>query len=289
MQARFEEYLSAIDQTLHHYLDAPFDPRRVLDAMGYSAFAGGKRIRPILTLEFARLCGGNWRDALPFACGIEMVQTYSLIHDDLPCMDDADLRRGKPSCHAQFDEATALLAGDGLLTMAFEVLCDASIPASQVVAAVSELARAIGVQGMIGGQEMDLANEGKSGLPIEIIRRTNEKKTAALLTASCVLGVLAAGGDGRQMEAAKEYGYALGLAFQVVDDILDATASAETLGKPVGSDVENDKSTYVTALGLETAREIAAQYTEKALDALTAFPEHEDLSALTRSLLSRDH
>ena len=289
MQPRFEEYLSAVDETLRRYLGAPCDPRRVLDAMGYSAFAGGKRIRPLLTLEFARLCGGDWQDALPFAAGIEMVQTYSLIHDDLPCMDNSDLRRGRPSCHRQFDEATALLAGDGLLTMAFEALADAPVPAPRVVRAVSALAGAIGVQGMIGGQELDLAHEGLSGLPLETIRQTNEKKTAALLTASCVLGVLSAGGDKAQMQAARDYGRALGLAFQVVDDILDATATAETLGKPVGSDTVNRKSTYVTALGLEKARAFAAQYTEQALEALSLFPEHEDLSALTRSLLSRDH
>ena len=289
MLPRFEKYLSAIDETLRWYLGAPCDPHRVLDAMGYSAFAGGKRIRPLLTLEFARLCGGDWQDALPFAAGIEMVQTYSLIHDDLPCMDNADLRRGRPSCHKQFDEATALLAGDGLLTMAFEAVADAPVPAPQVVRAVSALAKAIGVQGMIGGQELDLAHEGQSGLPLETIRQTNEKKTAALLTASCVLGVLAAGGDEAQLQVARDYGYALGLAFQVVDDILDATASAEALGKPVGSDAENGKSTYVTALGTGKAREFAARYTEEALEALRRFPGSEDLAAFTRSLLSRDH
>jgi geranylgeranyl diphosphate synthase type II len=241
----------------------------------------------MLALEFARLCGGEWEKALPFACGIEMVQTYSLIHDDLPCMDDDDLRRGKPSCHVQFDEATALLAGDGLLTMAFEALSDADLPPERIVRAVGVLARSIGADGMIGGQEMDLANEGRADLPLAVIRRTNEKKTAALLQASCLLGVLAAGGSEAQLAAAGQYGLYLGLAFQVVDDILDETGDAEKLGKPIGSDAGNDKSTYVSALGLDGARRYAEEYTAQALTALEVFSDAEPLKALTEKLLRR--
>ena len=288
MTNQFDEYVAAVDRTLRDFLSRPCDPDRVQQAMRYAAFAGGKRVRPVLTLEFSRLCGGDWRLALPFAAGIEMVQTYSLIHDDLPCMDDADLRRGKPACHKAFDEATALLAGDALLTMAFEAVAEAKLLPERTVKAVSVFARAIGVQGMIGGQELDLAHEGVSGLPPEEIRKTNEKKTAALLTASCLLGVIAAGGSDAQYNAAQSYGYSLGLAFQLVDDILDATATAEALGKPVGSDRENGKSTYVTALGIEKARDMAAHYTEQALAALSAFPDSGALSAYTRSLLSRN-
>lgn len=287
MAELFEQYLSAVNGALERYLTAPYDPHRVLDAMHYSASAGGKRIRPMLMLEFTRLCGGDWEKALPFACGIEMVQTYSLIHDDLPCMDDDDLRRGKPSCHVQFDEGTALLAGDGLLTMAFEALSDAELPPERVVQAVKTLSRSIGVDGMIGGQEMDLQNEQETGLPLSVIRRTNEKKTAALLTASCLLGVIAAGGTKEQMNAARQYGLYLGLAFQVVDDILDVTSTAEVLGKPIGSDAGNEKSTYVSALGLTEARRYAQAYTDGALEALGVFADAEPLKALTEKLLRR--
>ena len=283
----FDTYLHAVNDALEQYLTAPYDPHRVLDAMHYSASAGGKRIRPMLTLEFARLCGGEWEKALPFACGIEMVQTYSLIHDDLPCMDDDDVRRGKPSCHVQFDEGTALLAGDGLLTMAFEALSDAELPPQRIVQAVKTLSRSIGVDGMIGGQEMDLQNEEKRDLPLSVIRRTNEKKTAALLTASCLLGVIAAGGTAEQMDAARQYGLYLGLAFQVVDDILDVTSTEEALGKPIGSDADNEKSTYVSALGLAAARRYAEDYTGRALDALGIFADAEPLKALTEKLLRR--
>lgn len=283
----FEQYLFAVNCALESYLTAPYDPHRVLDAMHYSASAGGKRIRPMLTLEFARICGGDWQKALPFACGIEMVQTYSLIHDDLPCMDDDDLRRGKPSCHVQFDEGTALLAGDGLLTMAFEALSDAELPPERIVQAVKTLSRSIGVGGMIGGQEMDLQNEQETGLPLSVIRRTNEKKTAALLTASCLLGVIAAGGTEKQMDAARQYGLYLGLAFQVVDDILDVTSTAEVLGKPIGSDAGNEKSTYVSALGLLEAQQYAQDYTRRALEALGIFEDAGPLETLTEKLLRR--
>ena len=283
----FDTYLHAVNDALEQYLTAPCDPHRVLDAMHYSASAGGKRIRPMLTLEFARLCGGEWEKALPFACGIEMVQTYSLIHDDLPCMDDDDLRRGKPSCHVRFDEGTALLAGDGLLTMAFEALSDAELPPERIVQAVKTLSHSIGVNGMIGGQEMDLQNEEKRDLPLSVIRRTNEKKTAALLTASCLLGVIAAGGAEEQMDAARQYGLYLGLACQVVDDLLDVTSTEDALGKPIGSDAENEKSTYVSALGLAEARRYAEDYTVRALEALDVFADAQPLKNLTEKLLRR--
>ncbi len=287
MHQQFEEYLQAIEETLAGYLKVPCEPGRVLEAMGYSAFAGGKRIRPILTLEFSRLCGGDWRKALAFAAGVEMIQTYSLIHDDLPCMDDDDLRRGRPSCHIAYGEATALLAGDGLLTMAFEAVADAKLPPERVVKAVAILANAIGVQGMIGGQEMDLENEGAISLPLETIRKTNEKKTSALLSAACRMGVAAAGGTEEQLAAADRFAQNFGLAFQVIDDILDLTADAAVLGKPVGSDIANKKVTYPSVLGLEGAREYARRYTAEAVDAIAIFDGSGVLADYTCGLLDR--
>lgn len=287
MHQQFEEYLQAIESTLAGYLKAPCDPGRVLEAMGYSTFGGGKRIRPILTLEFTRLCGGDWKSALPFAAGVEMVQTYSLIHDDLPCMDDDDLRRGRPSCHIAYGEATALLAGDGLLTMAFEAIASAKLPPERVVKAVGILADRIGVQGMIGGQEMDLENEGAISLPLETVRRTNEKKTSALLSAACRMGVAAAGGTEEQFAAADRFARNFGLAFQVIDDILDLTADAAVLGKPVGSDLANEKVTYPSILGLEGAREYARRYTDEAVEAMSTFAESGILTDYTRGMLDR--
>lgn len=228
--------------------------------------------------------------ALPFACGIELVQTYSLIHDDLPCMDDDDFRRGKPSCHKQFDEATALLAGDALLTMAFESLSQAALPPERVVKAVEIFSRLIGVVGMIGGQEMDLEAENPDTRPdLDTLRTLCARKTCALLQASCQLGVLAAGGTEEQLSAAGEYAYQLGMAFQIVDDILDVTADPEKLGKPVGSDAANGKVTHVTLLGLEGASQEADRHTARALELLERFPGSEPLKELTRNLLHRDY
>lgn len=286
-----QEYLAAIDAALEQILSRnPLTPHRVLDAMHYSVFAGGKRIRPCLTLAFCQLCGGDPMAALPFACGIELVQTYSLIHDDLPCMDDDDFRRGKPSCHKQFDEATALLAGDALLTMAFESLSQAELPPERVVKAVEIFSRLIGVVGMIGGQEMDLEAENPDTRPdLDTLRTLCARKTCALLQASCQLGVLAAGGTEEQLSAAGEYAYQLGMAFQIVDDILDVTADPEKLGKPVGSDAANGKVTHVTLLGLEGASQEADRYTARALELLERFPGSEPLKELTRNLLHRDY
>ena len=286
-----QEYLAAIDAALEQILSRnPLTPHRVLDAMHYSVFAGGKRIRPCLTLAFCQLCGGDPMAALPFACGIELVQTYSLIHDDLPCMDDDDFRRGKPSCHKQFDEATALLAGDALLTMAFESLSQAELPPERVVKAVEIFSRLIGVVGMIGGQEMDLEAENPDTRPdLDTLRTLCARKTCALLQASCQLGVLAAGGTEEQLSAAGEYAYQLGMAFQIVDDILDVTADPEKLGKPVGSDAANGKVTHVTLLGLEGASQEADRYTARALSLLERFPGSEPLKELTRNLLHRDY
>lgn len=287
-----KRYIPAIESAMLRYMEPAFAPHRVPDAMAYSASAGGKRIRPCLTMEFCRVCGGAPEDALPFACGIEMIQTYSLIHDDLPCMDDDDMRRGKPSCHKQFDEATALLAGDGLLTLAFGALASAKLPPERIAAAVAELSLRAGIYGMVGGQEMDLANEKADDItnfPLEILKATYERKTCALLAASCKLGVIAAGGTAEQLQAAGDYAVNMGLAFQIIDDILDVVADEKLFGKPVGSDAENGKPTYVTVLGLDGARAEAAKYTAAAIEALSAFPDNGLLTELTNSLLVRDY
>ena len=260
----------------------------VSEAMRYSLLCGGKRIRPCLVLEFCRLCGGEDAAAMPFAAAVEMIHTYSLIHDDLPCMDDDDLRRGKPSCHVQFGYANALLAGDGLLTLAFSTLAKAPLPPERIAEAVSVLADAAGHLGMIGGQTMDLQNENKD-VTLETLRRTDTLKTVELIRAACLLGCIAAGAGENERRAAGQYAAGLGLAFQIVDDILDVTSDTATLGKPVGSDAEQHKNTYVTLCGLDGARAEAARYTAEAIDALTVFGETGDtLRALANALQTRN-
>ena len=260
----------------------------VSEAMRYSLEGGGKRIRPCLVLEFCRVCGGDPASALPFAAAIEMVHTYSLIHDDLPCMDDDDLRRGKPSCHVQYGEANALLAGDGLLTLAFETLTKAPLPAERIAEACAVLAAAAGHLGMIGGQTMDLANED-CAVSLETLRQTDALKTVELIRASCMLGCIAAGAAPQQREAAAGYAYGLGMAFQIVDDILDVTGDTATLGKPAGSDETQHKSTYVTLCGLDGAKQDARAFTDLALKAADVFGEAGDaLRALALSLCERN-
>ena len=281
------EWLPVIEQALKRYLDVPEMPyRSVAEAMAYSAEAGGKRLRPLLTLEFCRLVGGEPEKALPFACAVEMIHTYSLIHDDLPCMDNDDYRRGRPSCHKKFGEATALLAGDGLLTKAFGVLAEAKLPGETIAAAVRTLSAFAGPEGMVAGQMIDLVNE-KTPPTASVLELTYRLKTSALLQAACRLGVLAGGGTELQVQQAGTYAYYLGVAFQIVDDILDVTGDAAVLGKPIGSDPVNGKTTFVTLEGLDGARRLAAQYSGSALDALAAFPGSEELAALTEGLLSR--
>ncbi len=260
----------------------------MLEAMAYSLKNAGKRIRPILVLEFCRLCGGDFKKALPFALGIEMVHTYSLIHDDLPCMDDDDIRRGKPSSHKVFGEANALLAGDSLLTFAFETVLSASdISGDARARAGRELAKAAGCSGMIAGQVMDLANETKKASLDEIIA-AEKLKTGAMIRASGMLGCLAAGADEEKIIAADKYCENIGLAFQIVDDILDVISDVETLGKPIGSDSANGKSTFVSHLGLEESASFAERLTAQAKAALDIFgSEGEFLAELADRLLSR--
>ena len=262
----------------------------VCDAMSYSLSAGGKRIRPVLLLEFCRLCSGDVYRALPFACAVESLHTYSLIHDDLPCMDDDDMRRGKPSCHVKFGEANALLAGDALLTRAFELCASCNLAEAEplrAVKAIALLSSLAGANGMIGGQCLDLSYEGKS-IDIEKLRLMDSLKTGCLIKASCQLGVILAGGSEAQMKAAGEFAENLGQAFQIVDDILDVEGDEELFGKPVGSDSENNKSTYVTLLGLEESKKIADSLSQKAKQALELFGEDADfLRTLCDMLLKR--
>lgn len=265
----------------------------VAEAMAYACADGGKRIRPVLTLEFCRLCGGNPEMAMPAAAAIEMIHSYSLVHDDLPCMDNSLLRRGKPSTHAVYGETMALLAGDGLLNLAFETILSpknrGALTADGVLGAASALADAAGIEGMVGGQVIDLDSEGKN-IDLATLEALQRGKTAALLIAACVMGARLAGATPAQEQAARTFGEGVGLSFQIIDDILDVTADATKLGKPVGSDAENEKTTYVSLLGLEEARRLAEQRTAEAVEALSVFGDEADsLRQLAEALLHRDH
>lgn len=259
----------------------------VSEAMRYALEGGGKRIRPCLTLEFCRVCGGDVHAALPFAAAVEMLHTYSLIHDDLPCMDDDDMRRGKPACHIRFGYANALLAGDGLLTLSFRTLSQAALPSERIAHAVQTLADAAGHCGMILGQTMDLANENQT-VSLDTLRQTDTYKTGALLRAACVLGCIAADAPEEIIQKAEAYAEAVGMAFQIVDDILDVTSDTATLGKPVGSDEAQHKNTYVSLCGPDAARQYAARYTEDAIRAIESLGENgESLRVLAAELLHR--
>lgn len=288
------KYLELIEQALA--ADLPKEnclEADVCKAMRYSLLSGGKRIRPMLTLEFCRISGGDPLDALPFACAVEMVHTYSLIHDDLPCMDNDGLRRGHPSNHVVFGENIALLAGDALLSLAFETALSEksvnSVGENRAVRAARVLAKASGANGMVGGQTIDLQNEGKR-VSVDVLRQMDEKKTGALITAAVEMGCIVAGADERQMTAARAYARAIGLAFQIVDDILDVTADSEVIGKPAGSDIQNQKSTYVSLLGLEKSKQLVKELTLQAFQALDQFPgDRSFLRELAESLACRKH
>jgi geranylgeranyl diphosphate synthase type II len=259
----------------------------VVEAMKYSLENGGKRLRPVLCLEFAKACGGDRFDALDFACAVEYIHTYSLIHDDLPCMDDDDMRRGKPSCHKQFGEATALLAGDALLTHAFQIVAGAELDDSKIALACGLLAQNAGVQGMVGGQVIDLKYESESP-DLRQLLSVHRLKTGALISAACLLGCIAAGADDKKIAAASAYAYDLGVAFQIKDDILDVTGSSEELGKPVGSDEDNNKTTYVSLRGIENAQKDVEKLTSAAISRLSEFQNTEFLEALSRYLVNRN-
>ena len=264
----------------------------VSKAARYSLLSGGKRIRPAVMMEFCKLCGGKAEDALDFAVALEMIHTYSLIHDDLPCMDNDDMRRGKPSCHKAFGEDIALLAGDTLLTEAFFIASNANVSADKVLKAISFLSSNAGLHGMIGGQVLDLSFE-KNEPDAMALSDMYMRKTSALLIAAASIGCIAAGADSEEnLKSAAKYGYNLGLAFQIIDDILDVTADEKKLGKPVGSDEKNNKTTFVSIYGLEQAFAIAAQLSNAALDALDEISDNREktevLYELTNDLLDRN-
>ncbi len=290
IRTRLEENAALVEQALARELER-CDPdfSVIVEAERYSLLSRAKRIRPTLVLEFCRLFGGCDEAALPFAVAVEMIHTYSLIHDDLPCMDNDDLRRGRPTCHKAFGEATALLAGDALLTRAFGVIAENSAVApTTAVTAVSALSRAAGDFGMIAGQVMDLAGEGRT-LSREKLEKLHALKTGELICVSAKLGALAAGlaqGEPR-MEAAIRFAAGIGLVFQIVDDVLDHTSDTATLGKSVGSDAAADKTTFLTYYTSDEAMRLAAEITQKAKEELNGIPGAEHLLALADYLLGR--
>jgi geranylgeranyl diphosphate synthase type II len=276
-QNHLNEYVKLIEEQLCEFIPKENVMQEdVIKAMRYSLLAGGKRIRPILVLEFCRICGGDVKAAMPFACAVEMVHTYSLIHDDLPCMDNDDMRRGHPSNHKVFGEDIALLAGDALLTMAFDIMLSVEtvkqVGAQRASKAAGILAKAAGVHGMVGGQVIDLMSEGKS-ISVETLKQMDEYKTGALISAAVSMGCVLGGADNVQIKAAEIYARNIGLAFQIVDDILDVVSNTEILGKPVGSDSQNNKCTYVSLMGFDNAKNAVNKLTEEAVSALDCFGE----------------
>ncbi len=294
VRARLAELAALVDEALDRALPGEAGPTaRLAAAMRHSMFAGGKRLRPALVLESCEVAGGQAADAMPAACAVEMVHTYSLIHDDLPAMDDDDLRRGRPSCHKAFDEATAILAGDALLALAFEVAA-AVEPAGVGREVVRTLARASGPAELVGGQMMDMASDlAGEDVPVmlEHVEAIHDAKTAALIAASCRMGAFVGCGGvdaGANVERLERYGRLLGRAFQIADDVLDVTSSAEELGKTPGKDAASGKATYPAAVGLDEARKRARELSEEAVAALGAFgPRADHLRAVARFVVER--
>lgn len=283
-----EDYSERISKALIEHLPVANDGQKsVVKAMKYSLTNGGKRLRPILVLEFCKMCGGDTEKAMAYACAVEYVHTYSLIHDDLPCMDNDDLRRGKPSCHKMYGEATALLAGDALLTHAFEIASTADFDGAKNADAVSLLAQNSGVCGMIGGQVLDLKYEAASPSMSQLLT-VHKLKTGAMISAACLLGCIAGDATEKQILAASKFAYYLGIAFQIKDDILDVTGDEQKLGKPVGSDKDNEKTTYVDIVGLNKAQEDVEKLTQAAIESLSAFENNEFVSSLAEYLTRRE-
>lgn len=278
-----------IERSLVYNLPEATDGQiEVVNAMKYSLSNGGKRIRPVLVLEFAAACGIDKEIALPLATAIEYIHTYSLIHDDLPCMDDDDLRRGKPSCHKRYDESTALLAGDALLTHAFEIIANSDLPSDAKVDAIALLSQNSGVGGMLGGQVIDLIIE--NGMPtIKELLTVYKIKTGALISAACLLGCIAGNADEKQISAASNFAYALGVAFQIQDDILDIIGDEAKLGKPIGSDADNNKTTYASIKGIEQSKLDVEKLTTTAINQLEMFDNSDFLKQLALSLINREN
>lgn len=284
---RFREYREYIETYLADYYNRfVSEPQKILfEAMKYSLLAGGKRLRPIFAFEFCRLCGGDWKQAAPFAGAIEMIHTYSLIHDDLPCMDNDDYRRGRLTNHKVYGEAMAVLAGDALLTDAFALASTAKLPnPADMALAIGVLSENAGSLGMVGGQVLDILSEQRECSEQEVLD-IQSRKTGALINAACVLGAIAAGAGEDQIKAAAGFAGCLGLAFQIRDDMLDVIGDASELGKAVGHDAE--KNTFVRLYGLEKCEELVQKYTNAAIDQLRIFEDTEDIISLARGLTAR--
>ena len=275
-----EDYLKGIYKK---YTDQPQKP--LFEAVEYSLLAGGKRLRPIFALDFCRMCGGDWKAAAPFAAAIEMIHTYSLIHDDLPCMDNDDFRRGRPTNHKVFGEGMAVLAGDALLTDAFMIAASAKLPnPGDMGKAIGLMAEGAGSLGMVGGQVLDIMSEERE-LNVQEVLDIQSRKTGCLIHIACCLGVIAGGGSAEQLEAAGKFAADLGLAFQIRDDMLDVIGTQEEMGKGVGTDER--KNTFVRLYGLEKCEELVQKYTQLAIDALDAFSNNEYMISLAKSLTER--
>ena len=275
------------EERLHGCFTGQQSAPGLVEAMRYSLLAGGKRVRPVLVMAFCEACGAPAKLALPFAAAVEMLHTYSLIHDDLPCMDDDDLRRGKPTNHKVYGECTATLAGDALQAAAFSAILSAPLDAEKRAAAGLCLAEAAGERGMCAGQFLDMAAEKEA--PDETGLAAIERlKTAALISAACRMGVIAAGGDKELLAAAERYALNVGMAFQIRDDVLDQRSTAELLGKPIGSDESRGKPTFVSLMGLERAEEAIEAHTRRAIEASACFPQPDFLAWLARMLAGRD-
>lgn len=280
------EYIAYIEQYLDEqcFCDETQPQKVLFEAMRYSLLAGGKRLRPIFVFDFCRMCGGDWKKAAPFAAAVEMIHTYSLIHDDLPCMDDDDLRRGRPTNHKVYGEATAVLAGDGLLTAAFSYLAKAPYSAETRIRAVEILTECAGELGMVGGQVLDMSSEERQCTEQEVLD-IQSRKTGALIRAACMLGVLAGGGNDAQLAAAGTFADHLGLAFQIRDDMLDVIGTAEEMGKAVGTDAL--KNTFVQLYGLETCDMLVHKHTNLAVECLNVFADSEFMKFLADQLTGR--
>ncbi len=283
---QLEEYRAFVEQYLKNLYHDNQEPQKALfEAMEYSLLAGGKRLRPIFALDFCRMCGSDWKTAAPFAAAVEMIHTYSLIHDDLPAMDNDDFRRGRPTNHKIYGEAMAILAGDGLLTDAFMVAAKAeNIPGDRIARAVAVLAECTGSLGMVGGQVLDMTSEDRNLTEQEVLD-IQSRKTGCLIRSACVLGAIAGGATEEQVTAAGRFADALGLAFQIRDDMLDVIGTREEMGKGVGTDAV--KNTFVKLYGLEKCEELVNTYTKEAIAALDAFEHTEFMVALAESLTSR--
>lgn len=279
-QFNFKVYVAEKAISVNKALDEAImvkDPPMIHEAMRYSLLAGGKRVRPMLCLAACELVGGDQSNAIAAACAVEMIHTMSLIHDDLPCMDNDDLRRGKPTNHKVYGEDVAVLAGDALLAFAFEYISTATIGVSpsRILAAVGELAKSIGTEGLVAGQVVDLACTGNPNVGLETLEFIHIHKTAALLEAAVVLGAILGGGTDEEVDKLRRFARCIGLLFQVVDDILDVTKSSEELGKTAGKDLAVDKTTYPKLLGLEKAKEFAAELNREAKQQLAEFDPHK--------------